>query len=552
MKDRPIIIALKSLLRKTSTVLLLAVVLLSMYAHPLSADTETTSILVLPGSGKVGTELVVQINAFTANKGVIVTIDGKTDIVGIVTTDSDGDATCRFNLNDHAAGTCEIWADDETHEEFALFTVVPDIALSSTNGHANDTITIKGTGFTARRKVTFYFDSRQISSCDTDAYGSFTKDSLTIPEGARGKHSLEVEDADNVQYDATYTIEQKATISPGSGTTGTTITVNGTGFKANSDAIIYFNDKDISGSPVDENGSFSTIFDIPGCPTGTHKIKIDDGVNRYYADFSTKAAMVLNPKEGNIGTQLSLRGDGFKAGMPTSITFDNISIKTVTTDQTGSFDITFAAPKSQHGEHTITVTDDTNTLEAKFTIESTPPLAPAPVSPPDETQLSKAIELDWSDVIDPSGVTYDLEIAGDGEFSEILISETNLEASEYTLPKEQTILPHRELPYFWRTRAIDGASNVGEWSEVRAFILGHNINSIIANMPGWTKYMLIGLGLLLFAVLFIWLGSRRNATVVYDDGTGDEYAALEGDDGFDELGYEERAPLKAGKPQLLK
>jgi hypothetical protein len=555
MTHHQIIITLKSLWWKTSTISILIVILLALCAHPLSADTETTSILVLPGSGKVGTELVVQINAFTANTGVVVTIDGKTDIVGIVTTDSDGDATCRFNLADHVAGTCEIWADDETYEEFAFFTVVPDITLSSMNGKANESISISGTGFTARRKVTFYFDSRPISSCDTGAYGSFSKDALTIPESSRGKHTIRVEDADNVYCESTYTIEQNATISPASGTAGTIITVNGTGFKANSDATIYFNDKDISGSPVGENGSFSATFTIPNCPTGIHKIKIDDGSNRYYADFSTEASMVLNPKEGNVGTQLSLKGDGFKAGTPTSITFDNIDIKTVTTDQVGSFDITFATPKSKHGEHTITVTDDTNTLEAKFTIESEPPVAPALISPPDESQITKTIELDWSDVMDSSGVTYDLEIAADGEFSEILVSEANLGKSEYSLPQDQAILPHREIPYFWRTRAIDSASNVGEWSEVRGFILGYNFSSIIANMPGWTKYMLIGLGFLLFAVLFIWLGSRRNARVVYDDGTGEEYPALERGDDFEsigELGYEERASLNTGKTQLLK
>jgi hypothetical protein len=526
--------------------------ILALCVYPLPASTETTSIQVLPAIGKVGDELLLQINAFTANEGVVITLDGKTDIVDIVTTDEDGDATCRFTLTDHAAGICEIWADDETHEEYTLFTVVPDITLSSTNGNANDTISIEGTGFTARRKVSFYFNSKKITTTDTNAYGTFSKDSITIPEAPRGKHTLRVEDADDEFCEATYIIEQKAAVSPASGKVGTNVTVNGTGFKAETDAIIYFNDKDISGSPVDENGSFSATFAIPDCPAGIHKIKVDDGTNRYYADFSTEASMVLNPKKGNVGTQMTLRGDGFRSGTPTAITFDNIRIKTVTTDQVGSFDVTFNAPKSQHGEHTITATDDTNTLEAKFTMESVPPIAPTPISPPDETQITKSIDFDWSDVADPSGVTYDLEIAGDGEFSEILISETNMDKSGYSLSKDQEILPHREIPYFWRVRAIDGASNVGEWSEVNCFILGHNINSIIANMPGWTKYMLIGLGLLLFAVLFIWLGSRKNARIVYNE--GDE-SGLEYNDEFEpegELGYEERAALKPGKTPLLK
>ena len=89
------------------------------------------------------------------------------------------------------------------------------------------------------------------------------------------------------------------------------------------------------------------------------------------------------------------------------------------------------------------------------------------------------------------------------------------------------------MPYFWRVRAVDGASNVSEWSESGSFILGHNFASIISNMPGWTKYILIGLGLLVFAILFLWLGSRRKIKLLSND-TGEQ------DDEYQEQ-YEEES-----------
>jgi hypothetical protein len=91
------------------------------------------------------------------------------------------------------------------------------------------------------------------------------------------------------------------------------------------------------------------------------------------------------------------------------------------------------------------------------------------------------------------------------------------------MPEDQEILPHRKEAYFWRVRAIDGASNAGGWSEERSFFLGPNMASIMSNMPGWTKYVLVGLGLILFAFLFFWIGHLRTRGRSFEDDLDYEY-----------------------------
>lgn len=44
--------------------------------------------------------------------------------------------------------------------------------------------------------------------------------------------------------------------------------------------------------------------------------------------------------------------------------------------------------------------------------------------------------------------------------------------SEFVLVKDELKPVTKDNPYYWRVRAIDGASNEGEWSEVRAFSTG--------------------------------------------------------------------------------
>jgi len=95
-----------------------------------------------------------------------------------------------------------------------------------------------------------------------------------------------------------------------------------------------------------------------------------------------------------------------------------------------------------------------------FTVDATPPPAPVLVSPADGSTLdTHAPAFDWTDVSDPSGVYYRLEIVG-------VLTKSGLVPSGYTLMGGEAL---GEGTYSWRVRAVDGLGNTSEWSGTWGF-----------------------------------------------------------------------------------
>jgi PGF-pre-PGF domain-containing protein len=99
--------------------------------------------------------------------------------------------------------------------------------------------------------------------------------------------------------------------------------------------------------------------------------------------------------------------------------------------------------------------------------DSTPPPTPSPVSPTNSASTTDNTPLlDWSDVSDPSGVTYDMSTARDARFVSIALQKTGLTASTYNLSSTEALVAGT---YYWRARAVDGVGNIGSWSENWSF-----------------------------------------------------------------------------------
>ncbi len=168
-------------------------------------------------------------------------------------------------------------------------------------------------------------------------------------------------------------------------------------------------------------------------------------------------------------------------------------------DAGGCFEINFTVPVSEHGEHTITVSDSTTTNEMTFTMESDPPPTPRLLLPATASKVTETPTFNWENVNDPSGVSYILQVAADANFSNVVMQKEGLTTNEYTLTEAESLAPRKkEEPYYWRVRATDRASNVGEWSEHGSFYMG----LILATPPGWVQWGLTGLGITLFGFLF--------------------------------------------------
>jgi hypothetical protein len=101
--------------------------------------------------------------------------------------------------------------------------------------------------------------------------------------------------------------------------------------------------------------------------------------------------------------------------------------------------------------------------------DNTLPPTPSLILPTNGASMTDNTPLfDWSDVSDPSGVTYDLSIARDAGFVSTALLKNDITTSTYALIPAEALEPGE---YYWRVRAVDGAGNVGLWSENWSFTL---------------------------------------------------------------------------------
>jgi len=144
------------------------------------------------------------------------------------------------------------------------------------------------------------------------------------------------------------------------------------------------------------------------------------------------------------------------------------------TEWVGTFDID--ETWDGDGEQTLKVSGAkdkaTNEMEADisttFTIDLNAPGAPTLTSPTDGATIEETAKptFTWEEVTDASGVTYQLQVDDNVDFSSPELDVSDLETTTYTLTEA---LDNAE--YSWRVRAIDGVGNNGEWSVVRTFTL---------------------------------------------------------------------------------
>ncbi|MFC1994390.1 PGF-pre-PGF domain-containing protein [Chloroflexota bacterium] len=101
--------------------------------------------------------------------------------------------------------------------------------------------------------------------------------------------------------------------------------------------------------------------------------------------------------------------------------------------------------------------------------DTTPPGAPT-LSAPADADLSNDTTptLDWTDVTDPSGVTYDVQVDDtSAAFGSLVVDQAALGTSTYTTG----VLP--DGTYYWQARAVDSATptNAGAWTAARSFTI---------------------------------------------------------------------------------
>ena len=296
-----------------------------------------------------------------------------------------GSFTARFTVPAGAApgkhtitGQCVI----ETGSATATFTVLPPstptLGLDPVSGHAGDSVTARGAGFGCSRVTVQWDNGATLAGADVRA-GSFTA-RFTVPAGAApGKHTVIGHCADAAAAaTADLTLLQTAgptlRLSTASGTPGTRVTANGSGFNCATGGTgrhgpieVLWDGGGLAKANADDAGGFSAEFTVPaGSPEGTHNVtgRCADGAAGQTAGAifsvgpisSSAPALSLTPGTGEPMRTIAVTGQRYpRACVTFAMRLDGevlpLRVRTVSADAapgtvavTGEFDVPGSAP----------------------------------------------------------------------------------------------------------------------------------------------------------------------------------------------------------------
>jgi len=439
-----------------------------------------------------------------------------------VSVDEDGEFDTRFKVPDELTDGDE---DEEVHggtyyiyvtyhgedliRAIAEFTVLAgEIELDPDDSPVGTEVEISGAGFSDDEDITVEYDDDEVDIVsgdeETDKDGEFVC-TIIIPKSTAGDHTITVTDDSGSMAEADFTVEPGITVTPAKGAAGDTVKVKGTGFGKDVDVTIKLDGDEVAEDETDYYGSFEVTFTLPVKSSGTYDIEAkDEDKNKDKVDFPIAASVKLSPTTGNVGDEITVSGAGFPGSKSVTIKYDATQVATATSDSEGSFSTSFSAPKSKHGEHTVTVSDASgNTFSMNFVVESTPPAKPTLSLPANGSRIgfigSQAPAFQWTTVTDSSGVSYKLQIASDPGFVSLVIPEVSgLTGTSYTLPQGQAL---SYGTYYWRVKAIDGAQNDSGWTTAYSFQSGF--------LPLWAFIVIVVIIVMLIAALLYLLGIRK-------------------------------------------
>ncbi len=288
-------------------------------------------------------------------------------------------------------------------------------------------------------------------------------------------------------------------VTPSTATPRSTVTIKGTGFPAKDKYVKITFDGDETDLSIltGERGSFSAQFTIPDTMAGNHQFTAYNenlALGEVTANLQIDPAISLEPALPAIGSEVTLTGWGFAARSTVSVKYDDIVVSnSPTTDDTGNFTEKFKVPESSKVNHVITATDKAgNVATFGLPLKGTPPTVPTPISPSQQRFGwfgSQTVIFTWTQVSDPSGVTYVLEVDKSLRFFPL---EPGMRKTGLTQPN--CVMTLEPGTYYWRIKSIDGAGNESDWSL-----------SPYPFQVGFFSGIYLAVGALIFVIVFIFI-----------------------------------------------
>ncbi len=469
------------------------------------------SISISTDSGVVGDEITVNGTGFAVSENnIAITYDGTDTKTGIVAGNT-GSWETTFTLPASAKGSHTVGASGKTTDASDVaniaVTINPKISITPASGNVGTSVTVSGTGFgKSEGSIQAIYDGIGIKTgLSADSKGSWDV-SFTIPNSIKGGHLIDASGtsttADTVP-DLTFIVSSAVTVKPSSAYVGDAITVTGCGFAGMESGItVTIDDSIVKGEIAANNeGCWNSSVTVPATTAGNHMIDAYGASTMPSEVANTKltvlSKLTLEPADGHVGSNIAISGTGFGAGKAVTLKYDSTDLATeYTSDDKGNFEASLVAPKTPGGKHNVVATDaDGASATAVFNMEATPPAVPGIVSPKNESRAGffdpVTPTFEWTAVSDPSGISYSLQISTQSDFATTLLSKENLTEPKYILTEGEALARGK---YYWRVKAIDGASNDSGWTQSIGFKAGL--------MPLWAFILIVVVGIAVLIRLY--------------------------------------------------
>jgi hypothetical protein len=446
------------------------------FPRPVSA---APVITIFPRSGGPGTTVNIYATNFLSYAGETITVyfGDKFVELNTVTVPSSGNFQTSFNAPaDSLPGNFQITINfSSTPVATDSFSVlVPTVHLNTLGGTVGTKLLVNCKGFTAGKivKLKSGHDSSQILTTQvTDSSGECSIE-LTVPESPQGELMLVADDGAGHSISTNFEVIPSISVTPQNINSDEPVTVSGSGFIPGNHITIILNGKILSVPVVDKRGYFIAEFKMPSIQAGIYLITIidEDGTKRWLT-INAISNLSLSKTSGALGDKVILSGTGYQPETFLTVQYDTAYYGTTVTGNSGEFSYEVTIPVSKYGPHVITVSDGFNNNQIIYTVESQSPDTPKLLAPNSLTKISYPLDFGWEGIYDLSQpLVYTINISRTKEFQKILFEQSGLEKSHYVIAENTKLLPNRPGQYYyWRVRATDGASNVGNWSQPLAF-----------------------------------------------------------------------------------
>jgi hypothetical protein len=476
-------------------------------------------------TGVIGTAVEIIGEGFYVGKVVTFYYDSR--ILGTAAATSIGDFSYSFTIPDSTAGEHTVEAKNaEGNSAEAEFEVIPLITLNPASGAVGNILIVSGKGFASRSGLAIYFKYDEVAYAKTNDLGNFDVAFFNVPVMAPGTYDVTVEDKDGNMAGAEFNIIAGVSLDKTVADVGAELTVSGTGFIVGGTITIKYDDIPVAKIVADSTGAFTAVFRVPAGKHGQHIFTVSDGVSTRQLAFAieSEAPPVPAPLLPGDGTEVKANAyfnweDVDDPSLPvtyrlqvgsdkdfTSIVLDK---QLIDSQYTLVGEERLAAVKKDSPYYWRARAIDSASNASDW---STPnsflvlaPPAPVLLLPEMDSEAETEAYLDWGDVTSLSPpVIYHLQIASDQNFTTLVLEKEELTESEYLVTEEEALAAvKKEVPYYWRVKAIDEAANESEWSTPGSFYVGFTFA-----LPGWLIYTLIGIAAVSIGFLAFWFGRR--------------------------------------------